>query len=183
MDVFGTMTKQGGNQFAQQPQQPIVGGPVGTLQTGPIPGQQLPPNGVVPPGAGVYPATPLPPQNGIPAPGSQQQPGVPTGIPPDAASAGASSTTSVLSSKASASGSGSLSTNRYFHTLPPLHPHEVELRVPIAELGGELAAEKFRSRTASVGGFIFGLLIFPRGTKSAPEHAKKNRNPYNENGQ
>ena len=26
-----------------------------------------------------------------------------------------------------------------------------------------------------VGGFVFGLLVFPQGTKSAPEHARKNR--------
>lgn len=62
-----------------------------------------------------------------------------------------------------------------FKTLPPLHPHEVELRVPVTELSRPIAPEKFRSRIESVGGFVFGLLIFPRGTKSAPEHAKKNR--------
>merc|ERR1711939_769015 len=31
------------------------------------------------------------------------------------------------------------------------------------------------SKTKSVGGFVFGLLVFPRGTRSAPDHAKKNR--------
>jgi hypothetical protein len=53
----------------------------------------------------------------------------------------------------------------------------VELRVPVTELSRPIAPEKFRSKTEAVGGFVFGLLIFPRGTKSAPEHAKKNRNP------
>merc|ERR1719230_2209532 len=62
-----------------------------------------------------------------------------------------------------------------FRTLPELHPHEVELRVAVKELSREVAPEKFRSRTKSVGGFVFGLLVFPQGTKSAPEHAKKNR--------
>ncbi len=47
--------------------------------------------------------------------------------------------------------------------------------MPVTELSRPIAPEKFRSKTQSVGGFVFGLLIFPRGTKSAPEHAKKNR--------
>merc|ERR1711959_438038 len=60
-------------------------------------------------------------------------------------------------------------------TLPDLHPHEVELRASVKELSREVAPEKFRSKTKGVGGFVFGLLVFPQGTKSAPEHAKKNR--------
>mmetsp|Transcript_119963 Transcript_119963/g.233518 ORF Transcript_119963/g.233518 Transcript_119963/m.233518 type:complete len:1330 (-) Transcript_119963:135-4124(-) len=62
-----------------------------------------------------------------------------------------------------------------FRSLPDLHPHEVELRVAVKDLSREVAPEKFRSRTKGVGGFVFGLLVFPQGTKSAPEHARKNR--------
>ncbi|CAK0880704.1 unnamed protein product, partial [Prorocentrum cordatum] len=62
-----------------------------------------------------------------------------------------------------------------FRSLPDLHPHEVELRVAVTDLSREVAPEKFRSKTKSVGGFVFGLLVFPQGTKSAPEHARKNR--------
>lgn len=47
-----------------------------------------------------------------------------------------------------------------------MHPHEVELRVPVTELSRPIAPEKFRSKIEAVGGFVFGLLIFPRGTKS-----------------
>ncbi|CAD7936792.1 unnamed protein product [Amoebophrya sp. A120] len=60
-----------------------------------------------------------------------------------------------------------------FKTLPPLHPHEVELRVPVTELSRPIAPEKFRSKIESVGGFVFGLLIFPRGTKSGRQDNTK----------
>ena len=63
------------------------------------------------------------------------------------------------------------------------------------DLSRDVAPEKFRSKAKSVGGFVFGsepqasvaqllgfsqslllrLLVFPQGTKSAPEHARKNR--------
>ncbi|CAJ1328463.1 unnamed protein product, partial [Effrenium voratum] len=62
-----------------------------------------------------------------------------------------------------------------FRSLPELHPHEVELRVAVKDLSRDVAPEKFRSKAKSVGGFVFGLLVFPQGTKSAPEHARKNR--------
>ncbi|CAE7345253.1 Usp7, partial [Symbiodinium microadriaticum] len=62
-----------------------------------------------------------------------------------------------------------------FRSLPELHPHEVELRVSVKDLSRDVAPEKFRSKAKSVGGFVFGLLVFPQGTKSAPEHARKNR--------
>ncbi|CAD7959963.1 unnamed protein product, partial [Amoebophrya sp. A25] len=60
-----------------------------------------------------------------------------------------------------------------FKTLPPLHPHEVELRVPVTELSRPIAPEKFRSKISAVGGFVFGLLIFPRGTKSGRQEGGK----------
>lgn len=62
-----------------------------------------------------------------------------------------------------------------FRSLPELHPHEVELRVAVKDLSRDVAPEKFRSKAKSVGGFVFGLLVFPQGTKSAPEHARKSR--------
>ena len=137
-EYYGVKTDERGVPLPGQ----IMGGPVGTLQTGPIPGQQqqqqVQQQQIQPAPVQVSNQTQQVAGGYAPAPNNGSAPVQPVGVSTQPTGVVPSGIPSDMNHNGSVSSKNLNTTNRYFHTLPPLHPHEVELRVPIAELGGEL---------------------------------------------